>query len=95
MGRNHGNHTRITRKPHIMINIWDRYPSNGTHFEAMQDKVARHTWEFYVYYGRDRDDWRKDQVQASTLDEAIRKAQDVWDTSGFTVWKKTFKIKKA
>ena len=75
-----------------MMNIWDKYPKQGTHFEAMQDKVKLHTWTYYVYYGRDRDDWRKDTVQASTLEGAIRKAQYEWARSGYTVWKKTFKL---
>jgi hypothetical protein len=75
-----------------MINIWDKYPKQGTHFEAMQDKVKLHTWTYYVYYGRDRDDWQKDTVQASTLEGAIRKAQYEWARSGYTVWKKTFKL---
>ena len=50
------------------------------------------TYAYYVYYGRDRDDWRKDTVQASTLDGAIRKAQDEWAMTGYTVWNKTFKL---
>jgi hypothetical protein len=50
------------------------------------------TYAYYVYYGRDRDDWRKDQVQADSIEDAVRKAQDEWATSGYTVWKKTFKL---
>ena len=45
---------RNTNRP---MNIWDKYPTQGTHFEAMQDKVKQHTWTYYTYYGRDRDDW--------------------------------------
>ena len=33
------------------MNIWDKYPTKGTHFEAMQDKVKQHTWTYYTYYG--------------------------------------------
>ena len=50
------------------------------------------TYAYYVYYGRDRDDWRKDTIQASTLEGAIHKAQDEWDGTGYTVWNKTFKL---
>lgn len=50
------------------------------------------TYAYYVYYGRDRDDWQKGTVQASTLEGAIRKAQYEWARSGYTVWKKTFKL---
>ena len=76
-----------------MINIWDRYPKGKTHFEAMQDKVKIHTWEYYTYFGRDRDDWAGPHtVKASTRDEAIRKAlHDCFGTNE-TVWKKTFKV---
>ena len=74
------------------MNIWDKYPKRGTHFEAMQDKVKQHTWTYYVYYGRDRDDWRKDTVQAPTLERAIWKAQAEWSHTGYTVWNKTFKL---
>jgi hypothetical protein len=50
-------------------------------------------WEYYTYYGRDRDDWSGPHtVKASTRDEAIRKAHDDCFGSGETVWKKTFKL---
>ena len=51
------------------------------------------TYEYYTYYGRDRDDWAGPHtVKASTLDDAIRKAQHDCFRTSETVWKKTFKI---
>ena len=50
------------------------------------------TYEYYVYYGRDRDDWRKDRVQAPTLERAIWKANAEWAFTGYNVWNKTFKL---
>ena len=75
-----------------MINIWDKYPKGKTHFEAMQDKVKQHTWTYYTYYGRDRDDWSKHTIEASTRDEAIRKAELYWMGTGQTVWRSKMKI---
>jgi len=76
-----------------MINIWDKYPKRGTHFEAMQDKVKQHTWTYYTYYGRDRDDWSGPHtVKASTRDEALRKAQNEWMGTGQTVWNSKMKL---
>lgn len=74
------------------MNIWERYPSKGTHYEAMQSKVKQHTWEYYVYYGRDRDDWTKCTIVASAADVAYNMAMHKWDGTGYTVWKKTFKV---
>ena len=50
------------------------------------------TYAYYVYYGHDRDDWRKDTIQAPTLERAIWKAQAEWAFTGYTVWNKTFKL---
>ena len=50
------------------------------------------TYEYYVYYGRDRDDWRKDTVQAPTLKRAIWKAQAEWAFTGYTVKNNSFQV---
>lgn len=51
------------------------------------------TFEYYVIYGRDRDDWRgPHKVKAFTKEEAIRSAQDYFADTGWTVWNKTFKV---
>jgi len=75
-----------------MINIWDKYPKRGTHYEAMQDKVKQHTWEYLTSWGRDRDDWSRHTIKASTRDEAILKACLEWMGTGYWVVKKTFKV---
>jgi hypothetical protein len=75
------------------MNIWERYPAKGTHYEAMKAKAGLHTFEYYVYYGRDRDDWRgPHKIKALTKEEAIRSAQDYFANTGWTVWNKTFKV---
>jgi hypothetical protein len=52
-----------------------------------------HTFEYYVHYGRDRDDWKgPHRVKALTKEEAIRKAQRYFADTGWTVWNKTFKV---
>jgi len=75
-----------------MINIWNKYPKGKTHFEAMQDKVKQHTWTYYTYYGRDRDDWSKHTIKAATREEAIRKAHLEWMGTGQTVWNSKMKL---
>lgn len=50
------------------------------------------TYEYYVYYGRDRDDWCKCTIKASASDVAYNMAVNKWDGTGYTVWKKTFKV---
>ena len=75
------------------MNIWERYPSKGTHYEWNQAKAKLHTFEYTCYRGRDRDDWRgPHKVKAYTKEEAIRKAQRYFADTGWTVWNKTFKI---
>ena len=75
------------------MNIWERYPSTGTHYEAMKAKAGLKTFEYYVHYGSDRDDWRgPHKVKALTKEEAIRSAQDYFADTGWTVWNKTFKV---
>ena len=44
------------------MNIWERYPSKGTHYETMKAKAGLKTFEYYVHYGRDRDDWLNIEV---------------------------------
>ena len=75
------------------MNIWERYPAKGTHYEAMKAKAGLKTFEYYVHSGRDRDDWRgPHKVKAFTKEEAIRKAQRYFADTGWTVWNKTFKL---
>lgn len=50
------------------------------------------TYAYYVYYGRDRDDWQKDQIQANSIEDAVRKAQDEWLGTGYTVKNSSFQI---
>jgi len=50
------------------------------------------TYAYYVYYGRDRDDWLKETTKAPTLESAIWKAEAEWAFTGYTVSKKTFKL---
>lgn len=50
------------------------------------------TYTYYVYYGRDRDDWRKDTVQAPTLERAKWKANAEWADTGYTVKNSSFKV---
>ena len=75
------------------MNVWERYPAKGTHYEAMKPKAGLKTFEYYVHYGRDRDDWRgPHKVKAYTKEEAIRSAQNYFVDTGWTVWNKTFKV---
>ena len=51
------------------------------------------TFEYYVYFGRDRDDWRgPHQGERSHEGGSHRSAaQDYFADTGWTVWNKTFK----
>lgn len=49
------------------------------------------TYEYYVYYGRDRDDWCKCTIEATAQDVAYTKALFKWDGTGYTVKKSSFK----
>ncbi len=65
------------------MNIWERYPSKGTHYEWNQAKAKLHTFEYYVHYGRDRDDWRgPHRVKATTKEEASAVPKGTSQTRG-------------
>ena len=75
------------------MNVWERYPSKGTHYEAMQSKVKQHKFSYFVYYGRDRDDWSGPYtIDASAKDTAYTKALHKWDGTGYTVKRSSFKV---
>lgn len=73
------------------MNIWERYPSNGTHYEAMSTKQLK-TYEYTCYLGRDRDDWSEGKVKAYTLDEAVSKIQDNLFGTGYTLKGSSVKV---
>ena len=73
------------------MNIWERYPSKGTHFEAISMKQIK-TYEYICYLGRDRDDWSEGKVTAYTLDEAVRKIQDNLYGTGYTLKGSSVKV---
>ena len=49
------------------------------------------TYEYYVYYNGDRDDWCKCTIEATAQDVAYTKALFKWDGTGYTVKKSSFK----
>ena len=67
------------------MNIWERYPSKGTHYEWMKSKAKLHTFEYTCYRGRDRDDWSKGTIQALTWEEAKNKVQNKLAKEGYTL----------
>tara|TARA_R100001163_G_scaffold27844_1_gene22475 strand:- start:440 stop:613 length:174 start_codon:yes stop_codon:yes gene_type:complete len=51
------------------------------------------TYEYYTYYGRDRDDWDGPHtIEASSHDEAIRKAWLEWKGTNYRVWNSKVKL---
>jgi len=74
------------------MNIWERYPSKGTHYEAMAAKAKVKTFEYTCYYGRDRDDWSEGTIQATTTEEAIDKAERKLLFTGWTLKKSSVKV---
>ena len=51
------------------------------------------TYEYYTYYGRDRDDWRGPHtIEAPSRDEAVHKAWLEWRGTGQTVWNSKMKL---
>ena len=50
------------------------------------------TYEYYTYYGRDRDDWCRHTIEASSLDEAIHKAWLEWRGTSYNVWNSKVKL---
>ena len=67
------------------MNIWERYPAKGTHYEAMKAKAKVHTFEYTCYRGRDRDDWSEGTIQAHTWEEAKNKVENKLVKEGYTL----------
>ena len=74
------------------MNIWERYPSKGTHYEAMSAKAKVHTFEYTYFRGRDRDDWSKGTIEAMTKEDVIRKLELRLLGEGFTLKKSSIKV---
>ena len=74
------------------MNVWDRYPSKFTHYEAMGMKAKVHTFEYTCYRGRDRDDWSKGTVQALTDQEAVMKINRKLLEEGYTLKRSSVKL---
>ena len=73
------------------MNIWERYPTKGTHYEAMKMKQLK-TYEYTCYLGRDRDDWSEGQVEALTLDDAVRQISAELYGTGYTLKGSSVKV---
>lgn len=74
------------------MNIWERYPSNGTHYDWMKSKAKMHTFEYTYFRGRDRDDWGKGTIEAMTKEDVIRKLELRLLGEGFTLKKSSVKV---
>ena len=74
------------------MNIWERYPSKGTHYEWMSAKAKVHTFEYTYFRGRDRDDWGKGTIEAMTKEDVIRKLELRLLGEGFTLKKSSIKV---
>ena len=77
------------------MNIWERYPSKGTHYEAMKAKAKLHTFEYTCYRGRDRDDWSEGTIQAHTWEEAKNKVETQLVKEGFTLKTSSLRVVKS
>lgn len=77
------------------MNIWERYPSKGTHYEAMKAKAKLHTFEYTCYRGRDRDDWSEGTIQAHTWEEAKNKVENQLVKEGFTLKTSSLRVVKS
>ena len=77
------------------MNIWERYPSKGTHYEAMKAKAKLHTFEYTCYRGRDRDDWSEGTIQAHTWEEAKNKVENKLVREGFTLKTSSLRVVKS
>ena len=77
------------------MNIWERYPSKGTHYEAMKAKAKLHTFEYTCYRGRDRDDWSEGTIQAHTWEEAKNKVENQLVKEGFTLKPSSLRVVKS
>lgn len=76
------------------MNVWDRYPAKGTHYEAMKAKAKVHTFEYTYYRGRDRDDWATGTIQALTDNDAIVMLERRMLNEGFTLKRSSVKLVK-
>ena len=74
------------------MNIWDRYPTKGTHYEAMKAKAKVKTFEYTCYRGRDRDDWSEGTIQALTDNDAIIMLERQLSTEGYTLKRSSVKL---
>ena len=74
------------------MNIWERYPSKGTHYDWMKSKAKVHTFEYTCYRGRDRDDWAKGTIQALTTEDAIMMLERRMLNEGFTLKRSSVKV---
>ena len=77
------------------MNIWERYPSKGTHYEAMKAKAKLHTFEYTCYRGRDRDDWSEGTIQAHTWEEAKNTVENQLVKEGFTLKTSSLRVVKS
>ena len=77
------------------MNIWERYPSKGTHYEAMKAKAKLHTFEYTCYRGRDRDDWSEGTIQAHTWEEAKNKVENQLVKEGVTLKTSSLRVVKS
>ena len=77
------------------MNIWERYPSKGTHYEAMKAKAKLHTFEYTCYRGRDRDDWSEGTIQAHTWEEDKNKVENQLVKEGFTLKTSSLRVVKS
>ena len=77
------------------MNIWERYPSKGTHYEAMKAKAKLHTFEYTCYRGRDRDNWSEGTIQAHTWEEAKNKVENKLVREGFTLKTSSLRVVKS
>jgi len=50
------------------------------------------TYEYTCYLGRDRDDWSEGEVEAYTLDEAVRQIRKELDGTGYTLKGSSVKV---
>ena len=74
------------------MNIWERYPTKGTHYEAMRAKSGLKTFEYTCYRGRDRDDWAKGTIQALCGSDAIMMLERRMLNEGYTLKRSSVKV---
>ena len=76
------------------MNIWERYPSKGTHYEWNRAKAKVHTFEYTCYNGCDRDDWSRGKVQALTKEDAINAINKKLWLTGMNLKRSSVKLVK-